>query len=128
MQSTGSTTNADYGRSPTYSKFPMDAQVQGLGSNEVRLLNGLGIQGVRRKAYLYGAWTGMVRSLQKGNDLLIRPDGSEWKVAYVFEDYEHGLVGSGGFCSVALVLQNPTSDSFASSDFGDPDFGPPDFR
>jgi hypothetical protein len=110
MQSTGFATNADFSRTPTYSAISMGAQVQGLSSDNIRLLNGLGIQGVRRKAYLWGAWTGMVRGLQKGNDLVVFPDGSMWKVAYVFEDYGHGVSGTSGWCSVALVLQNPTSE------------------
>ena len=88
----------------------MGAQIQGLQSDDIRLLNGLGIQGVRRKVYLWGTWSGLVRSLQKGNDLMVFPDGSEWKVAYVFEDFGHGASGATGWCSVAVVLQNPLSE------------------
>jgi hypothetical protein len=110
MQSTGFTTNSDYDRVPTYNATPAEAQIQGLQSDDIRVLNGLGIQGVRRKVYLYGASSGMIRSLQKGNDLMVFPDGSMWKVAYVFEDYGHGVAGSSGWCSVAAVLQNPTSE------------------
>lgn len=112
MQNVRFVTNVDFSRSPVYSTFRMRAQVQGLQSDDIRVLNGLGIQGERRKVYLWGAWTGMVRSLQKGNDLMIRPDGSLWKVAHVFEDYGHNLVGTGGWCSVAAVLQNPTSEDY----------------
>jgi len=110
MQSTGFTINADFSRSPSYSTLTMNAQIQGLQSDDIRLLNGLGIQGERRKVYLWGTWTGLVRSLQKGNDLMIFPDGSEWKVTYVFEDFGHGVSGTSGWCSVAVVLQNPVSE------------------
>jgi hypothetical protein len=106
-QNSGFTTSPDFSRTPVYATLTMRAQVQGLQSDDIRVLNGVGIQGERRKAYLWGAWTGMVRSLQKGNDLVARPDGSLWKVAYVFEDFGHDLVGSSGWCSVAIVLQNP---------------------
>jgi hypothetical protein len=119
-QSIGFAVNVDFSRSPTYSTFPMSAQVQGLQSDDIRILNGLGIQGERRKVYLWGAWTGLVRSLQKGNDLMVRSDGSVWKVAYVFEDFGHSVSGTTGWCSVAAVLQSP-----ASEDFYNPPLPPP---
>lgn len=106
----GFTTNPDFSRTPTYATFALNAQIQGLQSDDIRLLNGLGIQGYRRKVYLWGSVTGLVRGLQKGNDLLTFPDGSEWKVAIVVEDYGHGLQGKLGWCSVIVVLQNPTSE------------------
>jgi hypothetical protein len=109
-KSTGFVTNSDFSRSPGYSTVPMSAQIQGLQSDDIRILNGLGIQGVRRKAYLWGTWTGLVRGLQKGNDLVVFPDSSTWKIGYVFEDFGHGVNGSSGWCSVALVLQNPISE------------------
>ena len=108
-QSTGFSTNADFSRTPTFSTSTMSAQIQGLQSDDIRVLNGLGIQGVRRKAYLWGTWTGMVRGLQKGNDYVVFADGSQWKIAYVFEDYGHGVNGASGWCSVALVLQLPST-------------------
>lgn len=110
MQSTGFTTNSDFSRTPSYTTFTMNAQIQGLQSDDIRILNGLGIQGERRKVYLWGTWSGLVRSLQKGNDLCQFPDGSIWKVQYVFEDFGHGVAGTSGWCSVAVVLQNPTSE------------------
>jgi hypothetical protein len=88
----------------------MAAQIQGLQSDDIRILNGLGIQGYKRKLYLWGAWNGLVRGLQKGNDLIVFPDGTEWKVMYCFEDFGHGLTGRSGWCSIAVVLQNPTSE------------------
>lgn len=109
-QNTGFSTNADYSRTPTYEAFSMNAQIQGLQSDDIRLLDGVGIQGERRKLYLWGTWSALVRSLQKGNDLVAFPDGSRWKCAYVFEDYGHGVSGQSGWCSIAVVLQSPTSE------------------
>src|ERR1700752_1586723 len=97
LRSTGYSTDPDFSRSPSYASIPMSAQIQGLQSNDIRTLNGVGIQGERRKFYLWGTWSGLVRSLQKGNDIAIFPDGSRWKIAYVFEDYGHGVVGSLGW-------------------------------
>lgn len=110
-QNTGFTTNSDFSRTPTYSESTMSAQIQGLQSDDIRVLNGMGIQGVRRKIYLWGTTSAIVRSLQKGNDIVVFPDGSEWKCAMIFEDYGHGLTGQTGWCSIAVVLQNPTSES-----------------
>lgn len=110
MQNTGFATNPDFSRTPTYTSTPVLAQLQDLSSSDVRLLNSVGIQGASRKTYLYGSSSGMIRCLQKGNDLLTTPDGSVWKVARVLEGYGHGIAGTTGWCSVALVLQNPTSD------------------
>lgn len=110
LQSTGFTTNPDFSRTPTYDTFTMLAQIQGMQSDDIRVLNGLGIQGVRQKVYLWGAWSGLIRSLRKGNDLLILSDSSIWKISYVFEDFGHGVTGTTGWCSVAIVLQNPTSE------------------
>ena len=118
MQNTGFSTNADFSRTPTYSNTLMNAQIQGLQSDDIRLLNGLGIQGYRRKLYLWGAWTGLVRGLQKGSDLVVYPDGSTWKVMYVFEDYGHGISGQSGWCSIAVVYQNTTSEGPPPPSFG----------
>jgi hypothetical protein len=111
-QDIGFITNADFSRSPAYTQLVMAAQIQGLSSDNIRLLNGLGIQGERRRVYLWGTWTGLVRSLQKGNDLIVFVDGSVWKVAVVLEDYGHGVSGASGWCSVAVVLQNPVSEDY----------------
>lgn len=109
-QNTGFTTNSDFSRAPTYSTSTMLAQIQGLQSDDIRLLNGLGIQGERRKVYLWGTTSAIVRSLQKGNDLVLFSDNSEWKCVVVVEDFGHGLTGQTGWCSIIVVLQNPTSE------------------
>ena len=109
-QNIGFTTNPDFSRTSTYTITTMNAQIQGMGSDDMRILDGVGISGVRRKCYLWGTWTGIIRGLQKGNDIVIFPDGSEWKIAYVFEEFGHGINGPSGWTSVALTYQNPTSE------------------
>jgi hypothetical protein len=107
---TGTVKNPDFSRTPTYTSSPMNAQIQGMSSDDIRLVANIGLQGTKRKIYLWGAHSGMIRSLRKGNDLIVFPDRSEWKVAVVTEDYGHGVDGETGWCSVIAVLQNPTSE------------------
>ena len=106
MSNTGFTANADFSRVPTYASQFVPAQIQALQFDDLKQIEGLGIQGLRRKAYLYGNVNGMVRTLAKGGDLLVLPDGSTWLVAYVLETYGHGLVGQRGWCSVVITLQD----------------------
>lgn len=106
----GFTENPDFSRSPKYECLPVSAQIQAMTSDDVKILSDIGIQGYKRKIYLFGSFSGIIRGLQKGNDLIIFPDKSEWKIVYVFEDFGHGLVGKSGWCSVAVTLQNPKSE------------------
>jgi hypothetical protein len=110
-QSTGPSINPDFSQTPTYGPpTPIDAQIQALQFTDLKQIEGLGITGLRRKAYLYGNVNGIVRGLRKGGDLVTLPDGSEWLIVFVFETYGHGLVGQLGWCSVCLTAQNPTSE------------------
>ena len=106
MANTGYATEADFSRVPVYESSFVSAQVQALQFDDLKQIEGLGIQGLRRKAYLYGNVNGMVRTMSKGGDLLVFPDRSTWLVAYVLETYGHGLIGQRGWCSVVLTLQN----------------------
>lgn len=112
LQNTGFVTNPDFSRSPAYVAYTMPAQIQGLTSDSIRVLSGVGIQGDLRRVYLWGTWTSLVRSLQKGNDLMILPDRSMWKVVLVFEDFGHELTSATGWCSVAIRLQNQPSEDY----------------
>jgi hypothetical protein len=108
--STGFTTNSDFSRTPTYSTNTLRAQIQALQFDDIKQIEGMGIQGLRRKVYLYGNYNGLVRGLQKGGDLIVFPDISEWKIAFVFETFGQGLTGQSGWCSVCVTLQSPTSE------------------
>lgn len=102
-RSTGYTTAADGKQSPTYTTLSGKAQVQALSAGDLRHVDNLNIQGVMRKVYLYGNWMGVVRSDQKGGDILNFPQiptmsGQDWKVFTVFETWPD-------WCAVGVVLQ-----------------------
>lgn len=81
-------------------------QVQAVSSSDIRQLDGLNIQGIRRVAYLNGSAMGIVRNLQVGGDLFVfptgtMPEGDIWLVAHVMEQWGPGSE----WCKCALVLQ-----------------------
>jgi hypothetical protein len=86
--STGSTTNADGSRVPTYAApVPVSCQIQSLQYNDIVMLQGVNIQGVREKVYINGKWEGIVRADRRGGDLLTMPDGTVYLVAMVLEHW-----------------------------------------
>ncbi len=97
--STGYTTNQDGSRVPTYSTIVVSAQVQALQYNDIVQLDGLNIQGVRRKIYLTGDIESLIRISNKGGDILTMPDGTVWKVVLVFEHWD-------SWVAVAVTLQD----------------------
>lgn len=99
-------TNADFSRAPSYVDSLVPAQIQHMQFDDLKQIEGMGIQGLRRKLYLFGNVNGMVRTLSKGGDLVVFPDGSTWLVAMVLETYGHGVSGQRGWCSVACTLQD----------------------
>ena len=98
--STGSTTNADGSRTPAYAApQTVSAQINALQYNDIVMADSLNIQGVRRKMYINGEVDGLVRSSNKGGDLVTFPNGTVWKVATVIEQWPD-------WCSVILTLQD----------------------
>ncbi len=89
------------GQKPRYvSPAPTrNAQLQPLQGNDLKQLDGLNINGTKLKGWFYGEVDAIVRMLNKGGDLVIRADGTSWKVVFVFEQWPD-------FCSVCLVLQD----------------------
>lgn len=103
-RSTGYTTNPDGSREPTYTTFPITAQVQALSYQDLQHLDGLNIQGVRRAIYLTGNVMAVVRVAQRGGDLIefppgLLPEGNTWLAAYVLETWADWV-------KVAITLQN----------------------
>lgn len=99
--STGSTTNADGTRVPTYAPaVSVLCQIQPLQYTDVTMLEGLNIQGVRNKVYVTGDWKAVVRGNRRGGDLLTMPDGTVYLVALVLEDWPD-------WCCLAVTLQVP---------------------
>jgi hypothetical protein len=112
LRSKGATTNSDFSHTPSYDSYTnIPAQIQAMQFTDLKQMEGLATTGLRRKIYLYGNSNGIVRTLQKGGDLIILPDQSQWLIVFVFETWGHGLKGRQGWCSCCITLQNPTSES-----------------
>ncbi len=102
-QSTGYVTDAGGKQWPAYADpIASTVQVQAVAGKDLEHTNGLNIQGVLRKVYLYGNWQGVVRADMRGGDLFQFsqvPGGGvqRWKVYTVFETWSD-------WCAV-VVLQ-----------------------
>jgi|ERR1700724_276841 len=98
--STGNTINPDGSRVPTYAPAQLVfGDIQALQYTDIIQLDGLNIQGERRKIYINGDVDGLVRSENRGGDLITLPDGAVWLVVLVLEEWAD-------WCSVAVTLQN----------------------
>lgn len=88
QRSTGSTTNPDGSRTPAYlPAVQIQAQIQALQYNDIAMIDGLNIQGVRRKIYVNGHVEGLVRSKNRGGDIITFPNGEAWLVVMVAEHW-----------------------------------------
>ena len=90
--SSGYATQADGSRMPTYQQPYLQtmAQVQPLTFRDIQQLDGLNLQGVRVGIYLDGKLDGLVRSDNKGGDLVVIGDGvhaGTYLVAQVLEQW-----------------------------------------
>lgn len=104
QSSTGYTTGPTGSRTPTYAISQVQIQRQELTYNDLVKLDGLNIQGERRKIYVNGFYAGVIRADQKGGDIFTFPEfpggpSRSWLVAFVFEAWPD-------WCSLALTLQN----------------------
>ena len=104
--SSGYTVGADFGQIPTYTTATnVPVQVQSLTGSDLRMLDGLNIQGTMRKIYLNGNIEGVDRQAIKGGDLVVMPNlpnfpgPTTWLVTQVIEHWSD-------WSSVAIVLQN----------------------
>lgn len=99
--STGFSTASDGTRTPTYSTATgVPLQVQALDARELAQLDGINIEGLRRKIYINADVQGVDRKQGKGGDLIIF-NGQTWLVVVVFETWD----ADGPWCSVGVVLQ-----------------------
>lgn len=100
QKSTGYTTGGSGKRTPTYAPAQdVLCQVQAMQYNDLVQVDGLNLQGTKRKIYMDGHWEGLVRSDKKGGDLLTMPDGDVYLVALVLEQWPD-------WCVVAVTLQD----------------------
>lgn len=99
----GYTTSDSGKRSPTYaSDVTLQLQLQSLSARDLQHLDGLNIQNVTRKAWVYGSAQGVNRVEVKGGDLFVF-NNQTWLVNVVFEVWDQ----DGPWSSVGLTLQNP---------------------
>jgi hypothetical protein len=90
-------------QTPAYTTFSISCQVQALSYTDITQLDGLSIQGVRRKIYLTGNVEGIVRADRRGGDLIIfpngtLPEGNTWLAALALESWPDWV-------SIAITLQ-----------------------
>lgn len=110
-RSTGYATAATGRREPSYAPAEtIDMQVQGLTGQELRLVESLNIQGIKRAIHLPGDVKGVDRATNTGGDLIrfgtgprvpASLQGTEWLVTLVMETWD-----TGNWCRVAVVKQN----------------------
>ncbi len=77
-------------------------QVQPLDWRDIQQLDGVNLQGTRRKAYINGRIDGLVRVDKKGGDLIHTPDGATYLVTQVPE----GWSMTAGWTMVFMTLQD----------------------
>jgi hypothetical protein len=99
--STGSTVAGDGTQTPTYNITQVTAQVQAMSGGDLRKTENLNLQGVVRAVYLQGDVEGLVRSQNRGGDILIF-NRQTWLVAAVLEHWTD-------WAKVAVVLQTPSA-------------------
>ena len=96
----GYVTDAAGRRAASYTNIAgVRMQVQALTGPELKQLDGLNIQGVKRGVYLFGDIQGVNRPEAKGGDVLVFSN-RVWLVVTVLETW-----GEAQWCKVAVVLQ-----------------------
>jgi hypothetical protein len=99
--STGSTVELDGTQIPTYNTTQVTAQVQAMSGGDLRKTENLNLQGVVRAVYIQGDVEGLVRSQNRGGDILTF-NRQTWLVAAVLEHWPD-------WAKVAVVLQTPSA-------------------
>lgn len=101
--STGSTIGANGKRTPIYAApVTVLGQVQALQFRDIQQMDALNLQGTRRAIYLRGRVDGLVRSENKGGDLITIAEGVNagvWLVAVMAEQWPD-------WCKALCTLQN----------------------
>ena len=110
-RSTGYTTTAAGKRVATFADpETLDMQVQGLTGEELKLVDSLNIQGIKRAVHLPGDVKGVDRASGTGGDLITFEAGprvpaglagTSWLVTLVMETWD-----ASGWCRVVVVKQN----------------------
>lgn len=93
---------------PQYLNTAVSVQVQAISGDALTFSEGLNIQGVMRSVYMFGNVQGVVRSDERGGDLLLFPQTpgdpvQTWKVVTVVETWPD-------WAHVIAVLQTDETD------------------
>jgi len=107
--STGSTV-VNFVQTPTYTQSAVLAQVQPMTTGDIRMLEGLDIQGAEKAIYLNGAALAISRIKKLGGDLIVfangtLPEGNTWLILANLEQW-----GGSTWCKVAVKLQDDVPD------------------
>lgn len=107
--STGNTT-VNFVQTPTYTQSTVQAQVQPMTTGDIRMLEGLDIQGAEKAIYLNGAALAISRIKKLGGDLIVfangtLPEGNTWLILANLEQW-----GGSTWCKVACRLQDDIPD------------------
>lgn len=94
------TTDAAGRRVPAYAEQSVTVQLQPLAYTDLMKLDGLNLQGIKKKAYVNGNFEGVNRPKQKGGDKLI-VNGETWLITQPLEEWPD-------WCSFAVTLQVST--------------------
>jgi len=102
VRSTGYTTAADGSRAPTTTAITLAGQVQGCSSEDLRQLDGLNVQGVKRSVILRADVQGELRADHRGGDILQFADAGgtvrDWLAVSIAETWPT-------WCRVLVVMQ-----------------------
>ncbi len=82
-------------------QFWVLGQVQPITWRDIQQLDGINQQGTRNKVYLNGRIDGLIRSPNKGGDLITDPDGTKWLV--------EGWNPTAGWTCAAITRQDSAS-------------------
>lgn len=94
------TTDAAGHRVPAYSEQDVTVQLQPLSYTDLMKIDGLNLQGIKKKAYVNGNFEGVNRPSQKGGDKLI-VSGETWLITQPLEEWPD-------WCSFVVTLQVST--------------------
>lgn len=87
-QSIGYVLDAIGKQSPLYNYTPnVPCQIQPMSGSDLQHIDTLNQQGVYKSAYITGPLSGVNRTRATGGDLLITPDGEEWLITQVLENW-----------------------------------------
>jgi hypothetical protein len=104
--STGYSTDSDGTRVPSYTfLYDVPAQIQALSFGDLRQLDGLELNGEKRKIYLNGQFDSVNRPRGTGGDLITFPDGNVWPYGTVWLVVQ-ALEVWPDWVSLAVTMQN----------------------